>query len=38
MGEAKRINDAGLPGYKPTCGDCRKQKRACARHAETVKL
>ena len=36
--QARRISDAGLPGYKKTCNDCRKQKRACSRHAETVKL
>ena len=38
MVEAKRLVGDGKPGYKSTCGDCRKQKRACSRHAEKVKI
>jgi hypothetical protein len=38
MVEAKRLVGDGKPGYKSTCGDCRKQKRACTRHAEKVKI
>ncbi len=36
---AKALVDAGKPGYKPTCDNCRKKKgSACPKHKENVKL
>lgn len=36
---AKALIDAGKPGYKPSCENCRKKKgSACPKHAEKMKL
>ncbi len=35
---AKSLAERGLPGMKDTCGACREAKRACEKHAETIRL
>jgi hypothetical protein len=35
---AKSLVDRGLPGYKSTCPKCQAARKACAKHAEDVKL
>ena len=35
---AQILVDRGWPGYTSSCSSCRKAKRACSKHAETVKL
>lgn len=36
--DAKRLISDGLPGFQPTCEECRNKRRACDRHKEDVKL
>lgn len=38
LARAKDLVERGMPGYEPPCEKCQKAKRACAKHAEVVKL
>jgi hypothetical protein len=38
MERARELVDRGMPGYAPTCEKCKKRRKACDKHAKTVKL
>ena len=35
---AEKLRTEGKPGFESACDDCRKERRACAKHKEDVKL
>lgn len=35
---AEEVVAEGLPGAKPTCDKCRRKRRACSKHEESVRL
>jgi hypothetical protein len=35
---AERLIDDGMPGFSPSCQECRKAQSACEKHAEKLKL
>ena len=37
-GRAKSIIDRGMAGYAPACPKCQEAKKACAKHAQPLKL
>lgn len=36
--EARKLIDAGLPGYRSTCPSCRERRRSCDKHDESGKV
>ena len=37
-GRAQQLMIKGMPGYEKACEKCQKGKKACEKHAKTVKL